>query len=135
MSWFALVVAAIASLLLGVQVWARVKARRMRGTPVPNLDGLPGRALLSGKPAIFYFHSPGCRACRAMTPMVRELAGERDDVFAINAAENGSIAVAFGVMATPTTVRTASGFVTDFLLGPLTRNALLQLLQREESTS
>jgi len=133
MNIFLLIVAVLALLLLGVQVWARIKAGRMRGSLVPRLEGKLGRVLESGKPALIYFHSPGCRACSAMTPMVRDLQKERDDVFEINAAAEMETARAFGIMATPTTVSVSGGRVVDVVLGPRPREAFLALFGPEST--
>lgn len=129
MKWLALFIAILAVYIIGVQVWAHVQSRRMRGKPAPVLEGFSAHAMPPGRPVLIYFHAPGCRACRSMTPLMLELQKERDDVFVLNAAVERESALAFGVMATPSTVRVADGRITDVILGPRTREELLQLLR------
>jgi len=129
MKWLALFIAALAVYIIGVQVWAHARARRMRGKTAPVLEGVLDQTMSPGRPVLIYFYAPGCRACRSMTPLMRELQQERDDVFVLNAAVERETALAFGVMATPSTVRVVDGRITDVILGPRTREELLQLLR------
>ncbi|MBN1197569.1 MAG: thioredoxin family protein [Candidatus Aminicenantes bacterium] len=131
MTWLALIIVTLAVFITSVQVWAHRKARRMRGKPAPPLEIIPGWSPSPGKPVLIYFHAPGCRACRTMTPLVRELQRERNDVYMLNAAEEKAAARAFGVMATPATVRVRDGRITDVILGPRQRSDLLRLLQEK----
>ncbi|HDP95608.1 MAG TPA: thioredoxin [Candidatus Aminicenantes bacterium] len=127
--WLALLVAVVAAFIIGVQVWAYARARRMRGRTAPLLKDVCGRDFSGGKPVLIYFYAPGCRACRSMTPLMRELQQERNDVFVLNAAAERHAAQAFGVMATPATVRVDDGRITDVILGARSRKALLQMLR------
>lgn len=131
MTWLALIIAALAVFMASVQVWAHRKARRMRGKPAPPLEKFFAHSPAAGKPVLIYFHAPGCRACRTMTPMMHELQRERDDVFVLNAMEEKAAARSFGVMATPATVRVHDGRITNVILGPRQRRDLLQLLQEQ----
>ena len=135
MNWIAGILIAFALLIAGLQIFMRIRARRMRGAPVPALPKRFEGDMESGRPLVFYFHSPGCRACRAMTPLMKEIAGKNRNVFIMDASEDADTARRFGIMGTPSTIRVAEGKITDFLLGPQSREVLLELIQRDPSPS
>lgn len=130
MNWIAGILIAFSLLIAGLQIFMRIRARRMRGAPVPSLPKRFEADLESGLPLVFYFHSPGCRACRAMTPLMKEIAGKNRNVFIMDASEDVDTARRFGVMGTPTTVRVADGKISDFVLGPRSREFLMELISR-----
>ncbi len=94
------------------------RMRRLEGQQAPTLTGKAHKRITSGKPALFYFYSPGCGACRTMTPVVERLRSSRDGVFSIDISRDMDTARKFGVMATPTTVLIDNGVVRQVLVGP-----------------
>ncbi len=105
------------ALMVGTQVAVRRRAAAMRGKPAPELPGAIGQALRAADRVLLYFYSPGCAACRPLTPRVRELPGQGRSVFLVNVAESLGEARAFGVMATPTLVEVAGGRVVGYHVG------------------
>ena len=135
MKIFTLLLAALAVLMLGMQMWIRFRARRMLGATVGDLPGPLGRAVATGRRVLIYIHSPACAACRQMTPIVRELAQEREGVFLVDAAADPRTAMTLGVMATPSTVLVQDGRVVDLVLGPRRKEWLQARLEKGNSTS
>lgn len=116
---------AVIVLFLGMQILMVRRMRRQKGRPAPELEGAEGEAIRSGGSSLFYFYSPRCGACRAMTPVVQEMAKKRGDaVFPVDISRDLSMARQFGVMATPTTILVRDGSVADVLIGPQPESAL-----------
>ena len=64
-------------------------------------------ALESEAPVVLVdFWAPWCAPCRALTPALEALAGERDDMklVKVNTDEEQSLAASYGVMGLPTVV-------------------------------
>ncbi len=66
--------------------------------------------------------------CRAMTPIIDELARQREDVVSINAAQNPEIARRLKIMATPALVVLADGKIANVLLGARSGKTIQSLL-------
>ncbi len=104
------------------------KMRLKKGKPAPSLGGKVGRTIQSGGKALFYFYSPGCRACKQMTPTIERLAKQNKDIIKIDISRDMTTAKKFGVMGTPSTVLVQAGKIAEFLVGPQTEDKLLVLL-------
>ena len=116
-------------LVIGMRIMMVSKAKKQEGKPVPDLGGKPGKWVKKGKPALFYFYSPNCGACKAMTPIVQKMSKDRKDVFAIDLSKDRAIAMKLSIMATPTTVVIKNGLVQKFLIGPLPKSTLMEHLE------
>jgi len=105
------------------------KMRKQKGKPAPELSGIFGKAIQQGKPALFYFYSESCGACRPMTPVVDNLKKEKLPCYKVDITHHMDIAKKFGVMATPSTVLVNKGIVQEFLIGPQNESKLRSLLR------
>lgn len=119
-----------AAILLAVvamsQVWAQLRARRTVGQPVPALSPpLPARGS-----ALVHFTSPTCAPCRAMRPAIQALEAEGAPIFEVDVSRDLEIALAWKVMATPTTVAVKDGRIASVLLGIARKDQLEQMLGR-----
>ena len=114
----AIVAGAFVTLMVVMQVVVRLQARAMRGKPVPALGGRVGELVRRAQPALLYFHSPTCGACRAITPRMRELASKGSPVELVDVSQELDLARAFRVMATPSFVEVAAGKVVALHVGP-----------------
>lgn len=123
---FPLVVLAVA--FIGMQVFVAWRMKRMEGAPAPQVGGDAGQRIAGGESALFYFYSPQCGACRTMTPVVKELAGQGPGVFAVDITQDMDTARRFGVMATPTTVVVKQGTVSQVLVGAQSPDRLRSLV-------
>src|SRR3954464_4499266 len=66
-------------------------------------DNFAAEVLESDRPVVVDFDAPWCGPCRVMTPILDELASERDDVRFVNlavAADQATVA-GYGVMSMP----------------------------------
>lgn len=104
-------------LMIGLQVLVRMKARALRGKPVPPLPGELGKRVARGQAALLYFFSPGCGACRPITPQMKKLRERNPGVFLIDVSTDLAVARALGVMATPSTIEVAGGKVAGYHIG------------------
>jgi len=131
MSTMAIVAASLFGLVaafIGLQVFMVRRMVRKQGQPPPTLDGKAGRRIERGKPALFYFFSPQCGACRAMTPVVKSMASHDDGVFPVDISQDMATARKFGVMATPTTIVVRDGVIARVLVGPQPETTLRGLM-------
>jgi thiol-disulfide isomerase/thioredoxin len=104
-------------------------ARRARGRDAGGLQKLMG---LDNKRHLVYFWSPSCGHCKSMTLVINELMDARDDVHAINLADQAALARELGVMGTPALAVINQGCVEQVQLGARTQSQILKLLNQDE---
>lgn len=104
-------------------------ARRLRGKPLPDLQGIADPRLSERDKLLFYFYSAHCGPCRKLTPLVEQLAVDNDNVIAVDVGENPSAATRFGIMATPTLVLVEHGRLARVLLGGMSSRRMQALLR------
>jgi len=117
------------TLLVGMQVYALLKARSRRGKPVVGLEGPLGQAVAAGTRVMAYFYSETCASCRVQTPVVDRLQQEFAGIFKIDVSNDRETARALGVLGTPATVIIEGGIVREYLLGRKTEGELRKLLR------
>jgi thioredoxin 1 len=79
----------------------------------------------SGVPVIVDFWAPWCRPCRAIEPLladIAEQAGERVRLVRFNVDENAGVPSRYGVLALPTVMLFAAGAPVETLIGPQSRS-------------
>lgn len=104
-------------LMVGMQLFVRFKARSQTGKAVPSLSGPLGKHVGRGRRALVYFHSPGCGACRPVTPKLRELSKRSESVFVVDVSQESETARALSVMATPSFVEIDAGKIVGHHVG------------------
>jgi len=117
------------ALMIGMNVYVRIRARAMNGKPLPALPGGVGTSISRAKNGLVYFMTPSCGACRAITPKMSALAKKNKNVFVIDVSENLELARALRIMATPSTIEIDSGRVVNVHIGMIPPD----LLQRYAS--
>ncbi len=122
------IIGAFIVLIMLMRLFITYKSSAMKGKPVPELSGKPGKWIKKGKGAMFYFYSPSCGACKAMTPVVKELSKNNRGVFPVDISKDMSIAGKFGIMATPTLVIIKDKMVQDIIIGPQPQHKLEELV-------
>ena len=76
------------------------------------------------------FWAPWCGPCRMVSPIVDEIAGERQDILVgkVNVDEEMELAAQFQVMSIPTLVVLKNGQVVNQVIGARSKRELLSLL-------
>ena len=123
MSWVMIIFLLIASYLILVPLLTYLSAKRQIGQKVVN-DGQ------ETKDQLIYFYSDNCPPCKAMTPLVDELAEHHDMISKIDVKHNPEAAREYKIRATPTLILVKGGIINDILLGAKSASQLETLLSK-----
>ncbi len=112
-----------------LQVTMIVRMKLKKGKTVPNLPGAHGRRIKKGDKVLLYFYSTNCRACKAITPIVKSLQKKRKDIFSINVSKDMETARKLSVMGTPSFVVIEDGIIKEYLAGAIGEQKILELIE------
>ena len=93
-------------------------------------DNFQETVLNSSKPTLLDFWPPWCGPCRAVVPLVEEIAGERSDIQVgkINVDEEQDLARQFRIMSIPTLMVIKDGKVVNKAIGARSKQQILSML-------
>lgn len=102
----------------------------MSVTNITN-DNYKKEVLESDKMVLVDFYAAWCGPCRAMTPIVEELASEQNDVkiCKINIDEQRQLAKEYGIMSIPTLVLINNGKVVNTKVGLAPKAEIIKLIK------
>lgn len=106
----------------------------MAGNTVELTDkDFQAKVLQSTTPVLVDFWAPWCGPCRAIAPVLDELAGEykgKIKVAKVNVDDNKKLAGDHGVMSIPTMILFKDGKVVDKVIGLVPKERLKALLDK-----
>jgi len=94
-------------------------------------DNWQSEVVESGIPVLVDFWAEWCGPCRAIAPVLDELAGEmegRMKVAKVNVDENQQLAGQFGIRSIPTLLVLSGGEVKDQMIGAMNKAAIKEKL-------
>ncbi|MBU3840643.1 MAG: thioredoxin [Candidatus Ruminococcus intestinipullorum] len=93
-------------------------------------ENFEAEVLKSDKPVLVDFYADWCGPCQMLSPIVDEIAQERDDIKVgkINVDEQMELAQKYGVMTIPTLLVFKNGEIANKHIGAQSKSGVLEML-------
>lgn len=118
-----------------IPIWYTIGEKKPKGGyPMSAIlidkDNFEREVMQSDKPVLLDFWAPWCGPCRAVLPLVEEIAAERQDwkVGKVNVDEQKELARKFRVMSIPTLLVIRNSEVVDRSTGEKDKEAILAMM-------
>lgn len=122
------IIAGIFVLFAGLQITTVYMAKRSKGMKVSGLKGNLKKLEQAGAKGLVYFHSPGCHACKAQTPVIKKLEAKYNNLYDVDVSKDYDSAKVFGIKATPTMVQVENGVIKEIIIGARQEQAIVSIL-------
>jgi len=104
-----------------------------QGLGVATDENFEGEVLKSDQPVLIDFWAPWCGPCKAIGPLVEELASEyqgKVKFLKMNVDDSQKSAVTYGVRSIPTLIMFKGGKVSDTLIGLVSKEKIEEFVKK-----
>lgn len=96
-----------------------------------SMSNFQSEVLDAKKTVLVDFYATWCGPCRMISPILEQIASERDDIkiVKVNVDEEGELAAQYGIMSIPTLLVFKNGEVTQRSMGAKPKGQILAMLE------
>ena len=96
-----------------------------------NMKNFQSEVLDEKQTVLVDFYATWCGPCRMISPILEQIASERDDIkiVKVNVDEEGELAAQYGIMSIPTLLVFKNGEVTQRSTGAKSKGQILAMLE------